>query len=122
MPEGSPWKPKESEKKAGKRKMCDEVDDEEEESRKQNRKRDNEEREWRLRIEKKLDEVENVRKFTMVNFGSLLRAVEGLKQEVTSLGEWIKEEIRDRNTERDEDEEESKKDAEDVAEGMGMEE
>ena len=44
--------------------------------------------------------------------------MEGLKQEVTSLGEWIKEEIRDRNTERDE----SERDADDVAEGMGMEE
>ena len=102
--------------------MHDEVDDEEEENRKRSRKGDNEEREWRMRIEKKLDEAENVGKFTMVNLGSLLRAVEGLKQEVTSLGQWIKEEIRDRNTERDEDEEESEKDAEDVAEGMGMEE
>ena len=102
--------------------MRDEDDDEEEENRKRNRKGDNEEREWRIRIERKLDEAENVGKFIMVNLGSLLRAVEGLKQEVTSLGEWIKEEIRDRNTERDEDEEELEKDAEDVAEGMGMEE
>ena len=81
--------------------MRDEVDDEEEENRKRSRKGDNEEREWRMRIEKKLDETENVGKFIMVNLGSLLRAMEGLNQEVTSLGEWIKEEIRDRNTERD---------------------
>ena len=38
--------------------------------------------------------------------------------ELAELGEWIKEEIRDRNTERDD----SERDAEDVAEGMGMEE
>ena len=102
--------------------MRDEDDEEEEENRKQNWKGDNEEREWRIRIENKLDEAENVGKFTMVNLGSLLWVVEGLKQEVTSLGEWIKDEIRDRNTERDEDEEELEKDADDVAEGMGMEE
>ena len=54
----------------------------------------------------------------MVNLGSLLRAVEGLKQEVADLGEWIKEEMKDRNTEMDE----SERDADDVAEGMGMEE
>ena len=94
--------------------MHDEVDDKEEENRKRSRKGDNEEREWRKRIEKKLDEAENVGRFMMVNLGSLLRAVEGLKQEVADLGEWIKEEIRDRNTERDE----SERDAEDVAEGM----
>ena len=77
-----------------------------------------EEREWRLKIERKLDEAENVGKFIMVNLGSVLRAVEGLKQEVADLGEWIREEMKDRNTEVDE----SERDADDVAEGMGMEE
>ena len=101
--------------------MRDEVDDEEEESQKRNRKGDNEEREWRLRIEKKLDEAENVGKFTMVNLGSLLQAVEGLKQEVADLGEWIKDEMRDRDADRD-GEDDSEKDADDVVEGMGMEE
>ena len=69
-------------------------------------------------MEKKMDEMEIVGKFIMTNLGSLLRAMEGLKQEVADLGEWIKEEMRDRNTERDE----SERDADDVAEGMGMEE
>ena len=50
--------------------------------------------------------------------GGLLRVMEGLKQEVVDLGEWIKEKMRDRNMERDE----SERDADDVAEGMGMEE
>ena len=118
MPGGTPRKPKESEKKAGKRKIRDEDDNEEGENRKKNRKEDNEEREWRMRIEKKLDEAENVRRFMMVNLGSLLRAVEGLKQEVADLGEWIKEEMKDKNTEMDE----SEREAEDVAEGMEMEE
>ena len=105
VPGGTLRKPKELEK-AGKRKMRDEDDEEEEENRKRNRKGDNEEREWRIRIEKKLDEVENVGKFTMVNLGSLLQAVEGLKQEVASLGKWIKEdpEMRDQNTDREESE------------------
>ena len=65
-----------------------------------------------------MDEMENVGKFMMTNLGSLLQAMEGLKQEVTDLGEWIKVEMRDRNTERDE----SGRDADDIAEGMGMEE
>ena len=55
-------------------------------------------------MEKKMDEMENVGKFMMTNLGSLLRAMEGLKKEVADLGEWIREEIRDRNTERDESE------------------
>ena len=59
------------------------------------------------------EEMENVGKFMMTNLGSLLRAMERLKQ-VADLGEWIKDEMRDRNTERDE----SERDAEDVAEGM----
>ena len=98
--------------------MHDEVDDEEEENRRKSQKGDNEEREWRIKIERKLDEAENVGKFIMVNLGSVLRAVEGLKQEVADLGEWIREEMKDRNTEMDE----SERDADDVAEGMGMEE
>ena len=118
MPGGTPRKPKESEKKAGKRKMRDEVDDEEEENRRKSRKGDNEEREWRIKIERKLDEAENVGKFIMVNLGSVLWAVEGLKQEVADLGEWIREEMKDRNTEMDE----SERDADDVVEGMEMEE
>ena len=55
VPGGTPRKPKESEKKAGKRKMRDEVNDEEEENRKRSRKGDNEEREWRIKIERKLE-------------------------------------------------------------------
>ena len=98
--------------------MRDEVDDEEEENRRKSRKGENEEREWRIKIERKLDEAENVGKFIMVNLGSVLQAVEGLKQEVADLGEWIREEMKDRNTEVDE----SERDADDVAEGMGMEE
>ena len=62
----------------------------------------------------KMDEMENVGKFMMTNLGSLLRAMEGLKQEVADLGEWIKDEMRDRNTERDVLE----RDVDDVAEGM----
>ena len=37
---------------------------------------------------------------------------------MADLGEWIKDEMRDRNTERDE----SERDVDDIAEGMGMEE
>ena len=98
--------------------MREEDDEEDGEELRRYWKAGNEEREWRSRTEKKMDEMENVGRFMMTNLGSLLRAMEGLKQEVTSLGEWIKEEIRDRNTERDE----SERDADDVAEGMGMEE
>ena len=50
--------------------------------------------------------------------GELVAGDEGLKQEVADFGEWIKDEMRDRNTDRDE----SERDADDVAEGMGMEE
>ena len=95
-----------------------EDDDEDGEELRRYRKAWNEEREWRLQMEKKMDEMENVGKFMMTNLGSLLRAMEGLKQEVADLGEWIKDEMRDRNTERDK----SERDADDVAEGMGMEE
>ena len=62
--------------------------------------------------------MENVGRFVMTNLGSLLRAMEGLKKEVADLGEWIREEMKDRNMEVDE----SERDADNVAEGMGMEE
>ena len=94
-------------KESGEEENVHEVDDEEEENRRKSRKGENEEREWRIKIERKLDEAENVGRFMMVNLGSLLRAVEGLKQEV-----------KDKNTEMDE----SEREAEDVAEGMEMEE
>ena len=94
--------------------MWEEDDDEDGEELRRYRKAGNEEREWRLRMEKKMDEMENVGKFMMTNLGSLLQAMEGLKQEVVDLGEWIKDEMRDRNTERDVLE----RDADDVAEGM----
>ena len=114
VPGGTPRKTKETEKKAGKKRMREETDDEDGDDLRRYRKAGNEEREWRLRMERKMDEMENVGKFMMTNLGSLLRAMEGLKQEVADLGEWIKDEMRDRNTERDE----SEKDAEDVAEEM----
>ena len=114
VPGGTPRKAKETEKKTGKKRMREEDDDEDGEELRRYRKVGNEEREWRLRMERKMDEMENVGKFMMTNLGSLLRAMEGLKKEVAELGAWIKEEIRDRNTERDE----SERDAEDVAEGM----
>ena len=98
--------------------MREEDDDEDGEELKRYRKAGNEEREWRVRMEKKMDEMENVGRFMMTNLGSLLRAMEGLKKEVADLGEWIREEMKDRNTEVDE----SERDADDVAEGMGMEE
>ena len=94
--------------------MREEDEDEDGEELKRYQKAGNEEREWRVRMERKMDEMENVGKFMMMNLGGLMRAMEGLKQEVADLGEWIKDEIRDRNTERDE----SERDAEDVAEGM----
>ena len=94
--------------------MREEDDEEDGEELRRYRKTGNEEREWWLQMEKKMDEMENVGKFMMTNLGNLLRAMEGLKQEVADLGEWIKDEMRDRNTERDE----SERDAEDVAEGM----
>ena len=78
--------------------MWEEDDDEDGEELRRYRKAGNEEREWRLRIEKKINEMENVGKFMMTNLGSLLRAMEGLKQEVADLGEWIKDEMRDQNT------------------------
>ena len=118
VPGGTPRKTKETEKKAGKKRMREEDDDEDGEELRRYRKAGNEEWEWRSRMEKKMDEMENVGRFMMTNLGSLLWAMEGLKQEVTSLGKWIKEEIRDRNTERDE----SERDADNVVEGMGMEE
>ena len=110
VPGGMPRKAKETEKKAGKKRMREEDGEE----LRRYRKAGNEEREWQLRMERKMDKMENVGKFMMTNLGSLLRAMEGLKKEVADLGEWIREEIRDRNTERDE----SERDAEDVAEGM----
>ena len=114
VPGGTPRKTKDTEKKAGKKRMREEDDEEDGEELRRYRKAGNEEREWRARMERKMDEMENVGKFMMTNLGSLLRAMEGLKKEVADLGEWIREEIRDRNTERDE----SERDAEDVAEGM----
>ena len=98
--------------------MREEDDDEDGEELKRYRKAGNEEREWRVRMEKKMDEMENVGRFMMTNLGSLLRAMEGLKKEVADLGEWIREEMKDKNTEMDE----SERDADDVAEGMEMEE
>ena len=98
--------------------MREETDDEDGEELRRYRKVGNEEREWRLWMEKKMDEMENVGRFMMTNLGSLLRAMEGLKKEVADLGEWIREEMKDRNTEVDE----SERDADNVAEGMGMEE
>ena len=118
VPGGSPRKAKETEKKTGKKRMREETDDEDGEELRRYRKAGNEEREWRLRMERKMDEMENVGKFMMTNLGSLLRVMEGLKKEVADLGEWIREEMKDRNTEVDE----SERDADDVAEGMGMEE
>ena len=78
--------------------MREEDDDEDGEELRRYRKAGNEERKWRLRMEKKMDKMENVGKFMMTNLGSLLQAMEGLKQEVADLGEWIKDEMRDRNT------------------------
>ena len=98
--------------------MWEDDDEEDGEELRRYRKAGNEEREWRVRMERKMDEMENVGKFMMTNLGGLMRAMEGLKQEVADLGEWIKDEIRDRNTEKDE----SERDADDVAEGMEMEE
>ena len=98
--------------------MREEDDEEDGEELRRYRKAGNEEREWRLRMEKKMDEMENVGRFMMMNLGSLLRVMEGLKKEVADLGEWIREEMKDRNTEVDE----SERAADDVAEGMGMEE
>ena len=94
--------------------MREETDDEDGDDLRRYRKAGNEEREWRLRMERKMDEMENVGKFMMMNLGSLLQAMEGLKKEVADLGEWIREEMKDRNTEVDE----SERDAEDIAEGM----
>ena len=106
------------EKKAGKKRMREEDDDEDGEELRRYQKAGNEEWEWRLWMEKKMDEMENVGRFMMTKLGSLLRAMEGLKKEVADLGEWMREEIKDRNTERDD----SERDADDVAEGMEMEE
>ena len=80
-------KTKEMEKKAGKKRMREEDDDEDGDELKRYQKAGNEEREWRVRMERKMDEMENVGKFMMTNLGGLMRAVEGLKQEVADLGE-----------------------------------
>ena len=106
------------EKKAGKKRMWEEDDDNEGDELRRYRKAGNEVREWRLWMEKKMDEMENIGKFMMTNLGSLLQVMEGLKQEVADLGNWIEE---DWDGDKDE-EDESEKDADDVAEGMGMEE
>ena len=65
---------KETEKKAGKKRMREEDDEEDGEELRRYRKAGNEEREWRLWMERKMDEMENVGKFMMTNLGSLLRA------------------------------------------------
>ena len=65
------------EKKAGKKRMRGGDDDEDGEELRRYWKAGNEEREWRLRMEKKMDEMENVGKFMMTNLGSLLRVMEG---------------------------------------------
>ena len=53
VPGGTPRKTKETEKKAGKKRMREEDDDEDGEELRRYRKVGNEEREWRLRMEKK---------------------------------------------------------------------
>ena len=74
--------------------MWEEDDEDDGEELRRYRKAGNEEREWRLRMEKKMDEMENIGRFMMTNLGSLLRAMEGLKKEVADLGEWIREEMK----------------------------
>ena len=127
-------KSKESEKKAGKQKIRE--DDGEEKNRKTQRKRiEEEDREWKLRMEKKVDELTDVGRFVMMNMGSILKAVEGLKKEVAEWTEVVKKaefgfrkDVEDRDADGEEeddnddedkkdglDREESEKDAEDVA-------
>ena len=60
--------------------MREEDDDEDGDDLRRYQKAGNEEREWRLRMERKRDEMENVGKFMMTNLGGLLRAMEGLKK------------------------------------------
>ena len=63
---------KEMETKAGKKRMREEDDEVEGDELKRYRKAGNEEQEWQLWMEKKMDEMENVGKFMMTNLGSLL--------------------------------------------------
>ena len=82
-----------------------------------------EDREWKSRMERKVDELTDVGRFVMMNMGSVLKAVEGLKKEVTEWSEVVKKaeigfrkEVEDRDAdgeEDDEDEEEEKKDGSD---------
>ena len=82
-------KSEELEKKAGKWKIQE--NDEEEDNRKKQRKRiEEEDREWKLRMEKKVDELTDVGRFVMMNMGSVLKAVEGLKKEVAEWTEMVK--------------------------------
>ena len=127
-------KSEESEKKAGKRKIRE--NDEEEDNRKKQRKRiEEEDREWKLWMEKKVDELTDVGRFVMMNMGGVLKAVEGLKKEVVEWTEMVKKaefgfqkDVEDRDVDGEEedddddedkkdgsDREESEKDAEDVA-------
>ena len=69
---GMPRKTKEMEAKAGKKRMREEDDEVEGDELKRYRKAGNEEQEWQLWMEKKMDEMENVGKFMMTNLGSLL--------------------------------------------------
>ena len=130
-----PKKSEDSEKKAGKRKNRE--DEGEEENRKKQRKRmEEEDQEWKLRMERKVDELTDVGRFVMMNMGSVLKAVEGLKKEVAEWSEVVKKteigfrkEVEDRDADGEEDDEdedeeekkdgldweESEKDAEDVA-------
>ena len=129
----SPKKPKkseDSEKKAGKRKNRE--DEGEEENRKKQRKQmEEEDQEWKLQMERKVDELTDVGRFVMMNMGSVLKVVERLKKEVSEWSEVVKKaeirfrkEVEDRDADGEEDEEEKKdgsdreeseKDAEDVA-------
>ena len=123
-------KSEESEKKAGKRKVRE--NDEEEDNQKKQRKRiEEEDREWKSRMERKVDELTDVGRFIMMNMGGILKAVEGLKKEVAEWTEMVKKaefgfwkDMEDRDADGEEDDEdkkdgsdreESEKDAEDVA-------
>ena len=127
-------KSEESDKKAGKRKARE--NDEEEDNRKKQRKRiEEEDREWKSRMERKVDELTDVGRFIMMNMGGVLKAVEGLKKEVAEWTDMVKKaeigfrkdgEDRDADGEEEDEEddedkkdgsdrEESEKDAEDVA-------
>ena len=123
-----------TEKKAGKRKSREE-DGEDENRKRQRKKLEEEDQEWKLRMERKVDELTDVGRFIMMNMGSVLKAVEGLKKEVAGwtemvkkaeIGFWKDGEDKDVDGEEEDEEddedkkdgsdrEESEKDAEDVA-------